>query len=87
MAEEQQRLPAFMESDEVAFELGLSVRTVETRSMEGFIPGYVRIFGRHPRWQRTVILKWIQDGCPDFQAGGAYGAIVSKTCGQPTEIV
>ena len=74
-------LPTLWDSSQVAFELGLSERTVELRSQAGHIPGYVRIFDRHPRWKREVIQQWIADGCPDFAqegAGDRYGAIEKR---------
>ena len=70
-----EQLPALLDVDQVAFQLGLSARTVELRNVAGCLPGFVRIFGRHPRWQRDVILQWIQDGCPPVEAqGGAIEA-------------
>lgn len=69
-------LPALLDVDQVAYQLGLSARTVELRNVAGCLPGFVRIFGRHPRWKRDVILQWIKDGCPDVNAQG--GAIESN---------
>lgn len=72
-------LPTLWDSTQVGFELGLSERTVETRSEKGHVPGYVRIFDRHPRWKREVIQQWIADGCPEIGANSAYGAIEKRT--------
>ena len=69
-------LPALLDVDQVAYQLGLSARTVELRNIAGCIPGFVRIFGRHPRWKRDAILQWIKDGCPEVKAQG--GAIKSN---------
>jgi len=69
-----EQLPALLDADQVAYQLGLSVRTVELRNQAGCIPGHVKIFGRHPRWKTSVILEWIDAGCPDIKAqGGAIG--------------
>lgn len=80
--QQEQQLPLLLDSSQVAWILNLSPRTVEIRSVEGEVPGFVRVFDRHPRWRRDIILQWIRAGCPDVRGSeaqaGAGGAFESK---------
>lgn len=72
----QQQTPALLDVDQVAWQLGLCQRTIELKQAAGLLPGFVKMFGRHPRWRRDVILQWVAEGCPDCQKAhiGAIGA-------------
>jgi len=61
-------LPTLLDVDELSRELGLSARTIQLRQQAGCLPGFVKVFGRHPRWRRDVILEWIEAGCPPVEA-------------------
>ena len=49
--------------EQVAEFLQCSERDVRRKSANGTIPRPTKI-GRHARWPRKVIQKWIEDGCP-----------------------
>ena len=57
------RLPLLLTAEDLARELGISVRSVWRRHAAGQLPGTVRI-GRCVRWIAGEIEEWICQGCP-----------------------
>ena len=49
---------------EVAALLGRSVRQLSRDRQTGLVPVPDTPPGRHPRWLRSAIDRWIEDGCP-----------------------
>ena len=55
--------PLMLSAEDLASELGISVRTVRRLDLEGKLPAPVRI-GRAVRWPRQMIIGWIAAECP-----------------------
>lgn len=55
--------PLMMTAEEIAKHLQISTRTVWRLKAKGDLPKSIKV-GRAVRWQRSDILKWIQEGCP-----------------------
>ena len=56
--------PELLDVQQTAAFLQLSPRTVERLTAQNALPGFRRI-GRSARWSRTVLHRWIQQGCPE----------------------
>jgi len=59
--------PLLMTVDELAHELGISVRTVWRLLSSGEMVEPVR-FGKNVRWRREDVKQWIAAGCPRIAA-------------------
>lgn len=57
---------ALITAKEVASLLGISVRSVWRMESSQQLPSAVRLGGL-VRWQRSVIMQWIADGCPKME--------------------
>lgn len=55
----------------LAFELGVSARTVRRLDMQGKLPMPIHV-GRAVRWRRDEIRRWIDAGAPDRETWQAY---------------
>ena len=42
---------------------GVNVRTIQRWVEKGVMPKPIYVNGR-PRWQRTKIVQWVEEGCP-----------------------
>jgi len=57
---------ALITATELANLLGISVRSVWRMESSQKLPAAVRLGGL-VRWQRSVIMQWIEDGCPKME--------------------
>jgi excisionase family DNA binding protein len=67
-AEEDDR---FLTAKEVARMLGISLRTLWRLKSARKFPSPVRI-GGSPRWRKSVLLRWIEAGCPTLTDDGEW---------------
>lgn len=61
----------FLTAKEVARMLGISLRTLWRLKSSRKFPNPVRI-GASPRWQKSVLLRWIEAGCPPLTDDGEW---------------
>ena len=56
-------LPELLTIEELAGITKFHKRSISRKLIEGDIPEPIQV-GRSPRWQSTVIINWIANGCP-----------------------
>ncbi len=56
-------IPELLTSEELAGIIKFHKRSLSRKLIEGDIPEPIQV-GKSPRWQSTVIIDWIANGCP-----------------------
>lgn len=65
MSEEVNNPAELMDGDTTGQVTGMSKRTIYRFSASGRMPPPIRLSARLVRWNRSEIMAWIADGCPD----------------------